>query len=554
MDHAAMGHGGTDAEYSHSEQSESAPHAHPEEAAAPHAHHDTAAEGEAGHVHSGGAAGEQQHAEHPHEGGTPSPGLVKWLFIATFVIAAGLIVYMRRCLSKAVPPVSPKTNLLDAPVIGKILRSRYFNWVLIAPTLVIFTFIVVTGFLGEQNTSNPAVLLTWILWWPAVIFTFFILGRIWCAICPFAYLGDVAQKIFSLKRKVPVVFRNMWWRLGLFLALTWATTLWALDRWPTGTAWLALAETLGAILLAFIFEKRAFCRFLCPVGGVFGLYSMTAPVRLSAKDQMVCYNSCPQKNCYASCAWFLYPATVDRNTECSLCLDCVRACPHDNLKLETQPFGGDLMRDPPKRKSLDEALAIAMVMGVALLQTAVMLNWWQDWQTRIGNFLHLEPGRLLYTLLYIALGMIAPVLLVLLIVWFTRPSRGGFSQALRTYAYSFVPLALALHAAHNFHHLFGEGSAMWSGLKAYIAKYAGWAVDVSQEVATGPSPNTLFLMQWVALLGGLYLAWRVGIALVKRTVLAPQNAFRTALPIVLFATAFTVLNLVALSSAMSHRH
>lgn len=548
--------------HSESEETTAPPHIHPEEGMPSH-QHDGGEETSADHAHSHAAmagAGDAHaaHSAHLHGASTPAAPLVLSLLLATLAIAAGLTLYARHSLlAKGTTVLENGRNLLDSPVVGKVLRSRQFLTFLIAPTMAVFTFIVLAGFLGEQNTGNPAVLLTWILWWPAVIFTFFILGRIWCAICPFGYLGDVAQKIFSFKWKVPSIFRNMWWRLGLFLALTWATTLWALDRWPNGTAWLALGETLGAIALAFFFEKRAFCRYLCPIGGVFGLYSMAAPVRVGVKDSKVCYRDCPEKNCYDSCAWFQYPPMVDRNAECSLCLDCVRACPHDNLTLQTQQFGADLVHFQSRRKSLDEALAIAIVMGVALLQTMVMLNGWADWQAKIGAFLHLEPGRLLYTVSFIAVGVIAPILVVSLVTYLSvsQKSSGEFSRVLRTYAYSFVPLGLALHAAHNFHHLFGEGSAMWTGLKTAFAKYAGRTIaEHGPEMTSAPGPNTLFVMQWVALLGGLYLAFRVGTALVRRDGLPPQRAFRSALPIVVFATAFTILNLVVLSAAMGHRH
>jgi hypothetical protein len=157
----------------------------------------------------------------------------------------------------------------------------------------------------------------------------------------------------------------------------------------------------------------------------------------------------------------------------------------------------------------------------------------------------------------VAVGVIAPVLLVSLVLYLTSSggnSQGGFSSAFRTYAFAFLPLGLALHAAHNFHHLFGEGSAMWSGLKKSLAGIAGWTVAAGTEAGWVPSPNTLFILQWVALLGGLFLAFRVGVTLVRRNSLSPQQAFRAAVPILLFATAFTVLNLVVLSSAMAHRH
>lgn len=79
---------------------------------------------------------------------------------------------------------------------------------------------------------------------------------------------------------------------------------------------------------------------------------------------------------------------------------------------------------------------------------------------------------------YLGVGVLLPVLLLALISFASQaqpdPSSGrGWAHALRTYAYCFLPLGLALHAAHNFHHLFGEGGAIWPGLRTALAEYTG---------------------------------------------------------------------------------
>ena len=450
-------------------------------------------------------------------------------------------------------------DLLRVPVLGALLRWRHFNTLLLVPTLAFFAIVVGAGLFGEQNTSNPAVLLTWILWWPAVIFTFFLVGRIWCAICPFGYAGDLVQRITTFGWKAPRLLKNMWWRLSLFLLLTWFTTLFALDRSPRGTAWLALTLTIGAVGLAVVYEKRMFCRYVCPLGGIFGLYSMTAPVALSAKDQSVCRSGCRTKDCAARCMWFQFPAYRDRGAECNLCLDCVRACPHDNLALVTQPIGTELSTYHSRRRSLDEAATVAAILGVALLQTAVMINAWDSWQADLAAMLHVQPGPLLYTLIYVAFGVGLPLLVLSALSLLS--SRGEWARpdiaaALRTYAYAFVPLGLGLHAAHNFHHLFGESGALWTGLRSWIATVTGRGLTAAASAgADAPiNSNLLFFLQWLALAGGLYLALRISAHLARRHAGGQARAVRMALPIQVFALAYTVMNVLLLAAPMAHRH
>ncbi|MCZ6491991.1 MAG: hypothetical protein O7A06_15860 [Acidobacteria bacterium] len=58
----------------------------------------------------------------------------------------------------------------------------------------------------------------------------------------------------------------------------------------------------------------------------------------------------------------------------------------------------------------------------------------------------------------------------------------------------------------------------------------------------------------MAFFGALFLAFRVGVAVVRRNSAQSRLAFRTALPIMLFAIAYTVLNIIVLSAPMAHRH
>ena len=64
----------------------------------------------------------------------------------------------------------------------------------------------------------------------------------------------------------------------------------------------------------------------------------------------------------------------------------------------------------------------------------------------------------------------------------------------------------------------------------------------------------MFVLQWLALLAGLYLAFRVGFGLTRREAPLGAHNLRAVLPILIFATAYTLLNLVILSAPMAHRH
>ncbi|HEY7679364.1 MAG TPA: hypothetical protein VIC04_02525, partial [Terriglobia bacterium] len=87
--------------------------------------------------------------------------------MTTLVAGVGLAFLSRRSLRTTIVASKSPSNVLEWPLVGGLLRSRWFLTLLIVPTLLVFAGIIASGLLGEQNTSNPAVLLTWLLWWPA---------------------------------------------------------------------------------------------------------------------------------------------------------------------------------------------------------------------------------------------------------------------------------------------------------------------------------------------------------------------------------------------------
>ena len=114
-----------------------------------------------------------------------------------------------------------------------------------------------------------------------------------------------------------------------------------------------------ALATSLIFERRAFCRYLCPVGGFIGLYSQVAPVEVRVKDPAVCAAH-TEKSCYTGsadgygCPWQVFPGTLTKNIYCGLCMECLRTCTQDNVAFNLRPFGADLQttQRPQARRGL----------------------------------------------------------------------------------------------------------------------------------------------------------------------------------------------------------
>ena len=119
--------------------------------------------------------------------------------------------------------------------------------------------------------------------WPAVMLVYPFLGRIWCSICPFMAVGNLAQETvtrFGIKlKKWPKWASSIGpaFAFGLFFVILVWEELWNLPQNGALSAWLLLLITSGAVFNSVQFENRMWCRYLCPIGAMcrtFGTISM----------------------------------------------------------------------------------------------------------------------------------------------------------------------------------------------------------------------------------------------------------------------------------------
>ena len=145
----------------------------------------------------------------------------------------------------ATGPTRPATattgrNLLDTRLIGGLMRSRWYPGIFQVPVAMVFGFVAYELLTGPSTAhDNAGTALMWVLWWPVVPITFLLLGRFWCAVCPFATLSDLVQKYVGLHRPVPRFLKvyGIWVIDASFLAITWADHVWGIvgSPWRSGS-------------------------------------------------------------------------------------------------------------------------------------------------------------------------------------------------------------------------------------------------------------------------------------------------------------------------------
>ncbi|MGC8643503.1 MAG: 4Fe-4S dicluster domain-containing protein [Isosphaeraceae bacterium] len=97
------------------------------------------------------------------------------------------------------------------------------------------------------------------------------------------------------------------------------------------------AWIVGLIFLGFLFANwwipRFFCRAICPLGALLGLFSRFSIWRID-RDPVRC-TDCDL--CLKSCEGASDPHKDLRKSECFVCLNCIEDCPHDALSFRFLP-------------------------------------------------------------------------------------------------------------------------------------------------------------------------------------------------------------------------
>jgi polyferredoxin len=107
------------------------------------------------------------------------------------------------------------------------------------------------------------------------------------------------------------------------------------------SAWLIFAIFLTAVLLNLVIP-RFYCRFICPLGALFGVIDRFALWRIG-KNQSECINC---RLCEKSCEGGCEPAGNMRISECVLCFNCLDDCKHELISYQTRPSLAGEITDP----------------------------------------------------------------------------------------------------------------------------------------------------------------------------------------------------------------
>ena len=269
--------------------------------------------------------------------------------------------------------VAPPPTLLFR--VGELLRRHRgaiiaMQWVIVIAYLALVTipaFMPLPPADGRilHDLTLFAQFVFWGIWWPFVILSIMLMGRVWCGVlCPEGALSEFASR-FGLGRPVPRWMKWGGWPFVAFLATTVYGQLVSVYEYAAAALLVLGGSTVAAIAVGLMYGrgKRAWCRHLCPVNGVFGLLARIAPVHFKV-DRDTWRNSTAAPH-PIHCAPMVHIKSMRGASDCHMCGQC--SGHKDAIRLSARLPGSEITNLTDKELNPWEArLLVFGMIGTAI--------------------------------------------------------------------------------------------------------------------------------------------------------------------------------------------
>jgi len=211
--------------------------------------------------------------------------------------------------------------------------------------------------------------------------------------------------------------------------------------------------------------------------------------------------------------------------DCTFCLDCVHACPHENVSLLASLPGSQLVNIQRSKKRRDRffrrfdiAVLIFMLVFAAFINAGGMVLPVQAWEQSLQASLGVGSIQPVLGVSYLLSIIVVPVLLIACCVWLSKilgRIRLGWRETVSRFAPAFVPVGFSMWLIHFSYHLFSSGQTALPVIQRA-------AMDVGITVLGAPNwllSSTMPSLDWLpsfelllldlGLLLTLYISWRI---------------------------------------------
>jgi hypothetical protein len=249
-------------------------------------------------------------------------------------------------------------NLLQFRPFAALVKWPGFSSVLRIAALAVFIALAVLGWglytppgvnaklYAKTNLVNLAI---WGLWWPLMVWTAVLLGRVWCVACPLEFVSSTAEnlgrKIGFTQRPLPGWLARSALVVLLFAALQMLVPGVQIHRVPHYTSIFLWTSLSIAFAVGLLFKHRAFCRGFCPVSLLLNAYGRGGMLAVRPSAATTAHlKSAPDAR---ACPSLLNASRLNSNKDCLLCGTCIQADSANTMQFVLRlPFSKADAREP----------------------------------------------------------------------------------------------------------------------------------------------------------------------------------------------------------------
>ena len=207
--------------------------------------------------------------------------------------------------------------------------------------------------------------LFWGVWWPFVILSIMLMGRVWCGVlCPEGALTEFASR-HGRGGAIPKWMRWGGWPVVAFVLTTVYGQLVSVYDYPQAALLILGGSTVAAVGVGWMYGKgkRVWCRYLCPVSGVFSLLARIAPLHF--RIDRAAWDAHPQRSAAVDCAPLLDVKHLKGAGECHACGRC--SGHRDAVSLAARSPNAEILDSGGDMPRTNEAVLLLFgMLGVAM--------------------------------------------------------------------------------------------------------------------------------------------------------------------------------------------
>lgn len=435
-------------------------------------------------------------------------------------------------------------DLLTLRWVRALVSWRGYPAALQLPVLAVFIALAVIGW-GNYTPegvnaklyakTNLVNLVIWGLWWPAIIWVTFLLGRAWCIVCPLEWMSSQAEKLGG---RLGVAQQPLggWLAKGGFVILFFAFLQMLvpgaqIHRVPHYTSLFLWTSLALAFAVGVFIKDRAFCRGFCPVALLLSAYGRGGMLAVRPAGRC-CAKSEDKVPCVRACPSLLNPARLDTSKDCLVCGDCIKADTAGSMQfLLRAPFSSADAREPLASWPL--TLFVMMVSGFVTYELSGV------WKAAEPIFLWAPKQASAALNAGAAAGWIQglwTIAVVPLLLWLVLGAAtlllGGAKSLGEAWRRLALPAALVVAAGHMAKGL--EKFTSWAGFLPYAwAEPTGVQTALKMNAKTMPQPAAWLTLPELSVLAMLLLALGTALALREARLAGSEKTAARFVPLLL---------------------